>query len=67
MSAFDKSHQHDKQKLFKRQEALERFAFRLPSVPREPPAGVTSFPLKAEDPETRRLIDAAIAARRDRT
>jgi len=45
--------------------ALERNEFRLPSEPRISAQGVISAPIKAPDPETRRLIDEALA-RRDR-
>lgn len=44
--------------------ALERNEFRYPSEKRTAAAGATSFPLKAEDPEVRRLIDEALARRR---
>lgn len=47
----------------KRARALERNEFRTPSEPRVAPDGATSAPIKAEDPETRRLIDEAIARR----
>ena len=43
--------------------ALERKELRQPSEPRTMPAGPTSFPLKAEDEATRRLIDEALAKR----
>jgi hypothetical protein len=45
----------------KRSAALARTELRQPSVPRISAAGPTSAPIKAEDPETRKLIDDAIA------
>lgn len=44
--------------------ALERNEFRLPSAPRIAAAGATSFPLKAEDPKVRAMVDAELALRR---
>ncbi len=37
--------------------ALARIELRYPSSPREPAAGATSFPVKAQDPATRAAID----------
>lgn len=48
----------------RRQEALDRPELRGASVPRESAAGATSFPVKSEDSETRRLIDEALARKR---
>lgn len=48
----------------RREGALARNELRQDSIPREAAAGATSFPIKAEDPATRALIDAALAARR---
>ena len=45
----------------KRQAALNRNELRQPSVPRVSASGPTSAPVKAEDPETRKMIDAALA------
>jgi len=47
----------------KRDVALERGEFRYPSEARVAAASPTSFPVKAEDAETRRLIDEALARR----
>lgn len=47
----------------KRELALARNEFRYPSEPRTAPDSATSFPIKAEDPALRRLIDEAIARR----
>lgn len=43
--------------------ALERNEFRYPSEPRIAPDGPTSFPLKADNIDDRRLIDEALARR----
>lgn len=47
----------------KRDKALERNEFRVPSSPREFPSGPTSAPIKVEDVEVRKLIDEALARR----
>lgn len=47
----------------KRDTALARTEFRYPSEARIAPSGATSAPIKAEDPETRRLINEALAKR----
>lgn len=47
----------------RRQLALDRPELRQPSEARTSPVGPTSYPIKAEDPETRRLIDEALARR----
>lgn len=47
----------------KRAHALERNEFRTPSEPRVAPDGATSAPIKAEDPEVRKMIDEALARR----
>lgn len=47
----------------KREYALERMELRETSTPRVPAAGVTSFPVKAQDETIRRLIEAALAKR----
>lgn len=44
--------------------ALERVEFKYPSEPRKAAAGATSFPLKAEDPNLRAIIDEALARHR---
>lgn len=44
--------------------AMSRPELRQASSPREFPAGPTSAPIKTADPETRRLVDDAIRARR---
>ena len=44
-----------------RQLALDRPELRQASVARTAPTGPTSYPIKAEDPDTRRLIDEALA------
>lgn len=47
----------------KRDAALARTEFAYPSSPRVAAAGPTSFALKADDPNDRRLIDEALAKR----
>lgn len=47
----------------KRDLALERLEFRLPSEPRAAPTGPTSFPVKIMDESIRALIDAELARR----
>jgi hypothetical protein len=47
----------------RREKALIRGEFRTPTSPRVSSAGLTSFAIKAEDPETRRMIDEYIANR----
>lgn len=44
--------------------AMSRPEFRTPSEPRVVAASPVSFPVKAEDPELRRMIDEALARRR---
>lgn len=53
---------NDKNYKAKRERALERAELRQPSEPRAP-VGLTSFPIKVEDPETRKMIDSALAER----
>lgn len=48
---------------FRRAKALDRNEFRHPSEPRTPAAGITSFPVKAEDPAVRAMIDEALERR----
>jgi hypothetical protein len=43
--------------------ALDRPELRIATTPRRPAASPTSFPIKAEDPDTRRIIDEALARR----
>lgn len=43
--------------------ALERAEVRGLSQQRVPSAGITSFAVKAQDPETRRLVDEFLARR----
>jgi hypothetical protein len=43
---------------------LTRPIFMHPTVPRIIPEGPFSMPIKAEDPELRRMIDEALAKRR---
>jgi len=50
----------------RRQAALARPEILQPSAPRVSAAGITSMAVKAEDPETRRLIDEALAKRERR-
>lgn len=50
----------------RRQAAIERPEILQPTTPRRPATGPTSMAVKAEDPETRRLIDEAIARRSPR-
>lgn len=47
----------------KRERAMMRPEILQPSTPRTPASGVTSMAVKAEDPETRRMIDEALARR----
>lgn len=47
----------------KRERAMMRPEMLLPSAPRVAAAGVTSMAVKVEDPETRRMIDEALARR----
>jgi len=46
----------------RRDRAMQRPELRQPSAPRIFPAGATSAPIKAENPELRRMIDAAVAS-----
>lgn len=62
-----KAAENTKRARAKRAAALARTEFRYPSDPRTAPAGATSFPIKAEDPENRRLIDKALARRKEPT
>ena len=48
----------------KREDALGRLEFRYPSEPRAAAAGATSFPVKADDPAIRKMIDEALALRK---
>ncbi len=57
----------DKRARARRDFALSRIEFNEPSVPRVSAAGPTSAPLKADDPEDRRLIEEALAKRRGTT
>lgn len=47
----------------KRDSALKRIELSWPTEPRRSAAGVTSAPVKAEDPALRAMIDAALAKR----
>lgn len=47
----------------RRATALERVELRFGTNERRSAAGPTSFPMKAEDAETRRMIDEALARR----
>lgn len=58
MNAFTNSAKNTKRSKERRRTALERQEFREPSVPREPATGPTSFPVKAVDEPTQRLIDS---------
>lgn len=53
------------EKMFKarRDSAMGRPELRIPSEPRAPTAGPTSFPVKADDPAVRQMIDEAMARR----
>jgi hypothetical protein len=55
--------QQSRQSRARRDSALSRPELRVPTEPRQSPAGVTSFPVKVVDDETRRMIDAALAAK----
>lgn len=48
----------------KRTAALARLELNWKTEPRKSPAGVTSAPIKAEDPAVRRMIDEALKKRR---
>lgn len=55
---------HMKMAKRRRQFALDRPEIgRVVAAPRTSPAGVTSHPIKAEDPTVRAMIDAALAKR----
>jgi hypothetical protein len=60
-----RNNRHDMMRMSKnrRASAMERVELRQGTEPRRSPAGVTSAPLKAEDPELRRMIDEALARR----
>lgn len=47
----------------KRTLALQRSELRAAPVPHKSAAGATSAPIKCEDPEIRKMIDDALAAR----
>jgi hypothetical protein len=47
----------------RRDTALLRAELRGPSEARVSPAGLTSFPIKAEDPETKRMVEEFLARR----
>lgn len=49
----------------RRESALKRMEIEAPTSPRRSAAGATSAPVKVEDPALRRLIDAALAKRRE--
>lgn len=65
MGSYDRRHVDDKMRKVKRAAALERDEFRYSGSagPRVASSGATSPMMKADDPETRRLIDAALARR----
>lgn len=48
----------------KRDLAMERGEFRYPSALREAPAGATSFPVKAADPQTDQMVADFLANRK---
>jgi hypothetical protein len=47
----------------RRETALDRAELRGPSTPRQAPAGVTSFPVKVPDTETKRMVEEFLARR----
>lgn len=55
---------NEKARAAKRDIAMGRSELRHPSSPREAPDGPVSFPSKAVDDDTRRMIDEAVARRR---
>lgn len=57
------SKQQAKQSQARRSSALSRPELREATAPRRSPQGATSFPVKAVDDDTRRLIDAALKKR----
>lgn len=59
-----KHHERVRRTKARRADALARIELREPSSPRVAPAAPTSFPIKAEDPEVRRMIDEALARRK---
>lgn len=58
-----KSWENKRRSKAKREAALARIEFAYPSAPRSPAAGPTSFAIKADDPDDRRLIEEALAKR----
>ena len=48
----------------RRSHALARNELRQPTVPRVAPAGATSAPIKASDPETARMVDEFLSRRK---
>ena len=47
----------------KRRDALERVELRTTTTPRESPSGPTSFPVKARNTESERLVSEFLARR----
>jgi hypothetical protein len=48
----------------RRERATDRVEMLYPTVARQSAAGLTSMAIKTEDPENRRLIDEALARRK---
>lgn len=61
-----KSSENQRRAKGRRSAALARVELGFPTSPRVPAAGATSMAVKAEDPATRALIDAALARRADK-
>jgi len=56
-----KAHENEKRARARRQAAMMRPEILQPTTPRTSAAGPTSMAVKIEDPNTRRMIDEAIA------
>lgn len=63
MTKIRNHYRNRKMAIGRRQFALDRPELRAASVAREAPAGVTAMPIKAQDPETQRLISEFLARR----
>ena len=61
-----KSNENQRRAKGRRAAALARVELGFPTSPRVPASGATSMAVKAEDPATRALIDAALARRTDK-
>ncbi|MHB8272007.1 hypothetical protein [Bradyrhizobium sp.] len=59
----NRAHENQKRMSARRMHALARLDLREPTSPREAASGPTSHAVKAENPELRKMIDDALAAR----